>query len=133
MEIAFLARSIDPHFSLKYIWNFNQAPFRNVELETYALIQYLGSKETLTVMTDVDNEGDWKHCFQVSGIRLPTSYYIGLSAATGDLAGSFAIFCVKYTRENLIKKSSRWKLISELWYALNRRTVISLGRQAFDN
>ncbi|XP_028414980.1 VIP36-like protein [Dendronephthya gigantea] len=72
------------------------APFRNVEVETYALIQYLGSKETLTVMTDVDNEGDWKHCFQVSGIRLPTSYYIGLSAATGDLADNHDITGLKF-------------------------------------
>ena len=62
---------------------------RNQEVDTYALIQYLGSKETLTVMTDMDNDGDWKLCFEVSGVRLPTSYYVGLSAATGDLAGWF--------------------------------------------
>jgi hypothetical protein len=64
---------------------------RNVDGDTYALIQYLGSKETLTVMTDIDNDGDWKLCFEVSGVRLPTSYYIGLSAATGELAGWFVM------------------------------------------
>ena len=42
-------------------------------------------------MTDIENDGEWKPCFQVSGVRLPTSYYIGLSAATGDLAGLFAV------------------------------------------
>ena len=39
------------------------------------------------VMIDVENDGDWKSCIEVSGVRLPTSYHIGLSAATGDLAG----------------------------------------------
>ncbi|CAB4026102.1 vesicular integral-membrane VIP36 [Paramuricea clavata] len=67
------------------------ASMRNVDGDTYALIQYLGSKETLTVMTDIDNDGDWKLCFEVSGVRLPTNYYIGLSAATGDLAGWFVM------------------------------------------
>ena len=71
--------------------SFLQASLRNVEAETYALIQYLGSKETLTVMTDIENDGEWKPCLAVSGVRLPTSYHIGLSAATGDLAGVFAI------------------------------------------
>ena len=43
------------------------------------------------MMTDIDNDGEWKPCFEVSGIRLPTSYHIGLSAATGDLAGLSAM------------------------------------------
>ena len=72
------------------------ASLRNVEVETYALIQYLGSKETLTVMTDIENDGEWKPCFQVSGVRLPTSYHIGLSAATGDLADNHDIIGLKF-------------------------------------
>ena len=36
---------------------------------------------------DVDGEGKWRECFDVVGVELPTSYYLGFSAATGDLAG----------------------------------------------
>ncbi|XP_046857653.1 vesicular integral-membrane protein VIP36-like [Xenia sp. Carnegie-2017] len=72
------------------------ASFRNNGAETYALIQYLGSKETLTVMTDIDSDGEWKACLQVSGIRLPTSYFIGLSAATGNLADNHDIVGLKF-------------------------------------
>lgn len=72
------------------------ALFRNRDIETYALIQYLGSKETLTIMTDVENAGEWKRCLEVSGVRLPTSYHIGFSAATGELADNHDIVGVKF-------------------------------------
>ena len=36
---------------------------------------------------DIDGKNEWKPCLSVEGIRLPTSYYFGASAATGDLAG----------------------------------------------
>jgi len=35
----------------------------------------------------VDGKNTWKLCFKVDGIRLPTEYYFGVSAATGDLSG----------------------------------------------
>ena len=38
---------------------------------------------------DIDNKGQWKDCFTVNGVRLPTGYYFGASAATGDLAGLY--------------------------------------------
>ena len=36
---------------------------------------------------DVDGENKWKECFSVSGVKLPTGYHFGASAATGQLAG----------------------------------------------
>ena len=40
------------------------------------------------MLVDVDNKNEWKECFDVSGVKLPTGLYFGASAATGDLAGS---------------------------------------------
>lgn len=31
-------------------------------------------------------------CFTVDGVRLPTGYFIGISAATGDLSGNITLF-----------------------------------------
>ena len=39
------------------------------------------------VSIDIDNQNEWKECLKVNGVRLPTGYFFGASAATGDLAG----------------------------------------------
>lgn len=39
------------------------------------------------IMVDVDDRNDWKECIDIGGVRLPTGYYFGASAATGDLSG----------------------------------------------
>lgn len=36
---------------------------------------------------DVENQEEWIECFTVENVILPTGYYLGFSAATGDLAG----------------------------------------------
>lgn len=36
---------------------------------------------------DIDNQKKWTKCFEVDGVHLPTGYYLGISAATGDLTG----------------------------------------------
>ncbi len=36
---------------------------------------------------DINGENKWSDCFEVTGVHLPTGYYLGLSAATGDLVG----------------------------------------------
>mgnify|MGYP001793396638 len=43
----------------------------------------------IQVSMDVDNDEEWKECFTVDGVILPTGYYLGFSAATGDLAGTY--------------------------------------------
>ena len=40
------------------------------------------------VMVDVDDKNEWKECIDIGGVRLPTGYYFGASAATGDLSGT---------------------------------------------
>lgn len=47
------------------------------------------------VLTDVDNKGSWKECLNMDGIRLPTGYYIGVSATTGDLSDNHDIIGVR--------------------------------------
>lgn len=39
-------------------------------------------------MVDVDDRNEWKECIDIGGVRLPTGYYFGASAATGDLSGN---------------------------------------------
>lgn len=41
------------------------------------------------VMTDLEDKNDWKGCIDVTGVRLPTGYYFGASAGTGDLSGEW--------------------------------------------
>lgn len=44
----------------------------------------------LQVMVDVDDKNEWKECIDIGGVRLPTGYFFGASAATGDLSGGFS-------------------------------------------
>lgn len=47
------------------------------------------------VSTDIDNKAGWKPCFTVEGVRLPTGYFFGASATTGDLSDNHDIIAVK--------------------------------------
>lgn len=60
---------------------------------TQILVRY--DISMLTVLRDVDGKGLWDICAQVDGIELPTGYYFGLSAATGDLSDNHDIFYVQ--------------------------------------
>ena len=44
---------------------------------------------------DVENKNTWKECFSVDNVRLPTRYYFGFSAATGDLSDNHDIISVR--------------------------------------
>ena len=44
---------------------------------------------------DVDNKRTWKSCFSVDGVYLPTGYYFGVSAATGDLSDNHDVTGLK--------------------------------------
>lgn len=41
-------------------------------------------------MTDLEDKNEWKNCIDITGVRLPTGYYFGASAGTGDLSGECA-------------------------------------------
>jgi len=67
--------------------------FRNKDYETLIAIRYEGNK--LTVSHDVDNKRTWKSCFSIDGVVLPTGYYFGVSAATGDLSDNHDVTGLK--------------------------------------
>ncbi|CAB3401088.1 unnamed protein product [Caenorhabditis bovis] len=69
------------------------AKFRNKDHETQLLIRYVG--DTLSIFTDIDNKGVWEKCMSVNNVQLPTGYYFGMSAATGDLSDAHDIIAVK--------------------------------------
>lgn len=41
------------------------------------------------------NKAAWKECFSVKGIKLPTGYYFGISATTGDLSDNHDILSIR--------------------------------------
>ncbi|KAK7586127.1 hypothetical protein V9T40_004003 [Parthenolecanium corni] len=88
-----------------------EAKLRNLDQDTYLAIRY--EYNTLTVFTDFENKQGWKQCFSVSGVSLPTGYYIGMSAATGDLSDNHDIIGVRfYELENSAKDAEdRSKII----------------------
>ena len=71
-----------------------EAKFRNLEHETYVAIRYENDK--LSVSLDIDNKAGWKPCFEVDGVKLPTGYYFGMSATTGDLSDAHDVISVKF-------------------------------------
>merc|ERR1711922_24642 len=42
-----------------------------------------------------DNKRTWKSCFSVDGVHLPTGYFFGVSAATGDLSDNHDVTGLK--------------------------------------
>ncbi|XP_003217633.1 vesicular integral-membrane protein VIP36 [Anolis carolinensis] len=69
------------------------ADIRNQNHDTFLAIRY--SRGRLTVMTDVEDKNEWKNCFDVAGVRLPTGYFFGASAGTGDLSDNHDIISMK--------------------------------------
>lgn len=47
------------------------------------------------VSTDIANKASWKECFLVKDVKLPTGYYIGISATTGDLSDNHDILSIR--------------------------------------
>ncbi|KAL0122435.1 hypothetical protein PUN28_007274 [Cardiocondyla obscurior] len=70
-----------------------EAKFRNVEHDTHIAIRY--ERDMLTVSTDFVNKASWKECFKVLDVKLPTGYYIGISATTGDLSDNHDILSIR--------------------------------------
>lgn len=71
-----------------------EAKFRNLDYETHISIKYY--KEVLTVYTDLENNNQWKLCFESANVKLPTGYYLGASATTGDLSDNHDIISIKF-------------------------------------
>ncbi|XP_064599814.1 vesicular integral-membrane protein VIP36-like [Liolophura sinensis] len=70
-----------------------ESSFRNKDVETFIAVRY--HDNTLKVSTDIEGNGEWKECFTSTGVKLPTGYFFGISAATGELADNHDIISVK--------------------------------------
>lgn len=68
--------------------------FRNVDYDTFISIRY--ENDVLSVSTDLENRNEWKNCFVVNNVELPTGYYFGMSATTGDLSDNHDIHSFKF-------------------------------------
>lgn len=70
-----------------------ESNFRNLNHDTHISVRY--ERDTLTVSTDFANKAAWKECFSVKEIKLPTGYYFGISATTGDLSDNHDILSIR--------------------------------------
>ncbi|XP_023220156.1 vesicular integral-membrane protein VIP36-like [Centruroides sculpturatus] len=70
-----------------------EAKFRGSDHDTHISIRY--ERDVLTISTDIEGKKAFKECFKVEGVRLPTGYYFGASAATGDLSDNHDIISMK--------------------------------------
>ncbi|XP_056888184.1 VIP36-like protein [Takifugu flavidus] len=66
---------------------------RNSIYDTFLLIRY--SRNRLKLMVNVDGTQEWKECADISGLHLPTGYFLGASSATGDLSDNHDIISLK--------------------------------------
>ena len=53
------------------------------------------SSVCVSVSTDIENKQQFKQCFSESGVKLPVGYFLGVSAATGDLSDTHDIISLK--------------------------------------
>lgn len=66
---------------------------RNSVYDNFFLVRY--SKNRLTLMVDIDGKQEWRECADITGVRLPTGYFLGASSATGDLSDNHDIISMK--------------------------------------
>lgn len=70
-----------------------EVKFRNMNHETWFAVRY--EDDRLSVSHDLDNKRAWTQCFSISNVLLPTGYYFGVSATTGDLSDAHDIIGMK--------------------------------------
>lgn len=70
-----------------------ECKFRGLEHEARVLVQYYNDE--LLVKTDIENTGIWRDCFSAKSVYLPSHYYFGITAATGDLSDNHDILSIK--------------------------------------
>lgn len=71
-----------------------EGKFRNLDHESLVAIRY--ENDELTVSTSFENDGKWKECLRVPGVLLPTNYYFGVSATTGDLSDNHDVVALRF-------------------------------------
>lgn len=53
--------------------------------------------------TDLDGKNAWKECLKVENVLLPTGYYFGASATTGDLSDNHDLISMKMYELDLLE------------------------------
>lgn len=66
-----------------------------------------------TVLTDLENKAAWKECLSVKGVRLPTGYFLGVTAATGDLSDNHDIISMRFYELDMPGDVSSLDLLEE--------------------
>lgn len=76
----------------------------------------------LQVMTDVEDKNEWKNCIDIAGVQLPTGYFFGASAGTGDLSGEWALlggicaaWCLEYDAMDAVDGGSLFMGLLKLY------------------
>ncbi|CAG9794749.1 unnamed protein product [Diatraea saccharalis] len=82
-----------------------EAKFRNYNHDTHIYIVY--KDDTLIVSTDLEGKNAWKECLKVENVLLPTGYYFGASATTGDLSDNHDIIAIKMYELDLLETQNR--------------------------
>ncbi|CAG9118837.1 unnamed protein product [Plutella xylostella] len=82
-----------------------EGKLRNMAHDTHLSIVY--RDDTLTVSTDLEGKNAWKECFRVEGVLLPTGYYFGASASTGDLSDNHDIIAIKFYELDLLETQNK--------------------------
>ncbi|CAH2059302.1 unnamed protein product, partial [Iphiclides podalirius] len=82
-----------------------EAKFRNFNHDTHLSIIY--KDDTLIVSTDLDGKNAWKECLKVENILLPTGYFFGASATTGDLSDNHDIIAIKMYELDLLESQNK--------------------------
>ncbi|OWR42588.1 vesicular mannose-binding lectin protein [Danaus plexippus plexippus] len=77
-----------------------EAKFRNYNHDTHLSIIY--KDDTLKVSMDLEGKNAWKECFTVENVLLPTGYFFGASATTGDLSDNHDIIAIKMYELDLL-------------------------------
>eukprot|EP00127_Corallochytrium_limacisporum_P000081 Clim_evm20s3 gene=Clim_evmTU20s3 len=72
---------------------FCEAKFRGVNMPTKARITY--KEAELTIEMDVKGEDQWEVCFSAEHVNLPTNYFFGFTALTGELSDNHDILSLK--------------------------------------
>ena len=105
MKIRYYKEELSVSLAVLFLCNVNRDKVllekQQLLLVVYTLLVYdvlkankvnVFSRLVLQVQFDVRDDGEWKDCMRISGVKLPTNYFFGFSAATGDLAGLFDYF-----------------------------------------
>ncbi|KAI5645621.1 legume-like lectin family domain-containing protein [Phthorimaea operculella] len=82
-----------------------EAKFRNFNHDTHLSIVY--KDDTLIVSTDLDGKNAWKECLRVQNVLLPTGYFFGASATTGDLSDNHDIIAIKFFELDLLETQNK--------------------------